>query len=483
MVKNDRLFSKKQRLALAMHSNWRCSICGCHLPDNWHADHVTPFSKSGKTDVINGQATCPECNQKKGSKIMKIPKLRTWQDNVLLKAIDAFSQGQKLFLTHATPGGGKTIHALSVFDEARKELGLTHLIILAPSTMLQNQWIGEAKRHYGIELSDTMIYQGQPSFREFQGIVMTYQSMNNLTDHLRMFCKNHRTLVVADEIHHVSDGQSWGDSFRESFEPCSYILGLTGTPWGSNGKQIAYVTYDNDGYAKPDYSYSKPTAIADSVCRITSFMGQSADSPEYLYGKDTYGYESLQDARNKAEVPDVYRKTLSSIKHMMPIFEQANNELGNLRTVIKDAGGLLVAPSIEAAHLFQDYLYFETGHRYPIVHSKMDNPHKEIANFRDSHDRWLISVDMVTEGVDIKRLQICVFLSTKNTELFLRQVAGRIERVRDPDNVFDKGCSFYYTKGDVLDAIIAKMTDENQQGVKLKEEAEKVFLFMWCVVH
>ena len=63
-----RQFNRKQRMALAMFSSWKCSICGVDLPKHWHADHVLPFSKDGVTDVLNGQALCPTCNLKKGIK-------------------------------------------------------------------------------------------------------------------------------------------------------------------------------------------------------------------------------------------------------------------------------------------------------------------------------------------------------------------------------------------------------------------------------
>lgn len=36
--------------------------------DNWHADHKTPWSKTGKTTVDNGQVCCASCNLSKGAK-------------------------------------------------------------------------------------------------------------------------------------------------------------------------------------------------------------------------------------------------------------------------------------------------------------------------------------------------------------------------------------------------------------------------------
>jgi len=400
-------------------------------------------------------------------------KLRNWQQDALDQVKLSFNQGKKLFLTHATPGGGKTIHGLSVFKESQQ----THLIILAPSTGLVNQWQDEAKLHYNIELKNGMLYQQQADFMEYQGIVMTYQAMNENHENLRLFCNYNSTLVIADEIHHVSDGQSWGDAFRNAFELSDHILALTGTPWTTEGKKISFVNYDNDGYAIPDFSYDKKSAIRDDVCRTVEFMPHEAKHLSFIddiTGELIAKYETFKDALdNEDDVKGVYRKTQSSLKHMKEIFIQADTQLNGLRkNGVIDAGGLLVAPDIKTAHMFQDALIMLTGEEYPIVHSKMKNPHSKIKEFRNSTQRWLISVDMITEGVDIKRLQVCIFLSVKTTELFFRQVTGRIERRRNHYET-DRYAYFYYTHTDEIEAIVNRMIVENKAGEALREEQEE----------
>jgi len=63
-----RRFSTSQRAALWLHAEGKCSLCGAELEDGWHADHKIPWSAGGETDVINGQALCPTCNLKKGTR-------------------------------------------------------------------------------------------------------------------------------------------------------------------------------------------------------------------------------------------------------------------------------------------------------------------------------------------------------------------------------------------------------------------------------
>lgn len=471
----NRLFSKKQRIALAMASNWKCSICGISLPKHWHSDHKIPFSKGGKTDVINGQALCPTCNLKKGNKMNKIV-LRDWQQRALEQATNEFCNGKKLFLTHATPGGGKTIHGLSVFEELRSRMNVSHVVILAPSTILVNQWQLEAKTAYGIELSDKMIYSGQDSFSEFRGVVMTYQAMNERSDDLRIFCSNYNVLVIADEMHHVSEGQSWGDSFRSAFDnDKAKILATTGTPWTTQGKRICFLNYDSKDMAIPDFSYDKETAIKDLVCRVTQYSCNTAKGLVFMDNNTNTvvaEYGTLRDATDD-NFDGAYKKTLQSVKHFKAMFFPADEELSRLRVNgAPMAGGLIVAPDIKTAHAFQDELASLTGEEYPIVHSKMQKPHDKINAFRNSNDRWLISVEMITEGVDIKRLQVCIFLSLKSTELFFRQVVGRIERIQHKKRIIDHTAYFYYTDVASLNDIVEVLEDENKAGVALKEQSE-----------
>jgi len=45
-----------------------CSAC---LSNDFHADHIKPFSLGGDTNLNNGQALCPKCNLKKSNKFQK----------------------------------------------------------------------------------------------------------------------------------------------------------------------------------------------------------------------------------------------------------------------------------------------------------------------------------------------------------------------------------------------------------------------------
>ena len=59
-----------------------------------------------------------------------------------------------------------------------------------------------------------------------------------------------------------------------------------------------------------------------------------------------------------------------------------------------------------------------------IVTSETEGASERIARFAAGSGRWLVSVLMVSEGVDVPRLRVGVYATTARTELFFRQVVG-----------------------------------------------------------
>jgi 5-methylcytosine-specific restriction endonuclease McrA len=64
-----RNFTEEQRRAIFWKQKGTCQICGRVCRENeFHADHVLPWSKGNPTSLENGQVLCTECNLKKGNR-------------------------------------------------------------------------------------------------------------------------------------------------------------------------------------------------------------------------------------------------------------------------------------------------------------------------------------------------------------------------------------------------------------------------------
>jgi len=68
----QRSFSQEQRYVIYMNSNKHCKLCEDPIKmENFHADHIYPWSKGGETSISNGQALCSACNIRKSNGIQE----------------------------------------------------------------------------------------------------------------------------------------------------------------------------------------------------------------------------------------------------------------------------------------------------------------------------------------------------------------------------------------------------------------------------
>ena len=63
-----RAFEQRDRLAAYERQKHACALCGKEFAlEQMHADHITPWSKGGKTVPENCQMLCRDCNLRKGA--------------------------------------------------------------------------------------------------------------------------------------------------------------------------------------------------------------------------------------------------------------------------------------------------------------------------------------------------------------------------------------------------------------------------------
>jgi superfamily II DNA or RNA helicase len=102
-----------------------------------------------------------------------------------------------------------------------------------------------------------------------------------------------------------------------------------------------------------------------------------------------------------------------------------------IRKQHQNAGGLIVAASVDHAYKIATLLERHLGQRACVATYMDEDAHGNIHTFRNSTQPWIISVGMVSEGTNIPRLRVCCHLTRVKTELHFRQVLGRVLRMGD----------------------------------------------------
>lgn len=357
--------------------------------------------------------------------------LRTWQSACLEMTLTKFIAGQSHFLCLATPGAGKTIMAAEV-AAALKEQNLIDLVLcFSPSLTISKS------------IESTFTWRLNSSFNGGIGAVggsYTYQNMLYMSDEFWDLLKCYRVLVVFDEIHHCSgsaviDANAWGMEILTKIQGrAAYTLALTGTPWRSDSQPISLARYSNhEGEIQCDFIYGLSEAVHDGVCRSPKIV--LVDNENLKVTKDTEGsksFHSIQELLMNESIP--YSTIITNRDAMLYLLKQGCNKLSEIRAINKSAGGLVVASSVEHARDILTLLHDEFNQSAVIVTYRHDDPVGEITRFRTSDEQWIVSVGMVSEGTDIPRLQVCCHLSHIKTELYFRQVLGRILRINDAVN-------------------------------------------------
>lgn len=456
-----RRFSGSERAALYLAADGRCTECGRELEPGWHADHVEPWSRGGKTDVINGQALCPECNLRKGNGVSD---LRRWQSRALRELGAWAPQEDEGYLIEATPGAGKTRVAIEAARNLLAIKRISRIVVAVPTARLEAQW-SEAFAEFGINIMPDWHASNGVLPSDEHGCAATYAEIANSAQSFRRLCSQ-STLVILDEVHHCADGRSWGAGVRTAFEPAPIKLLLSGTPFRSDNNAIPFVNYV-DGTGVPDFRYGYKQALADQVVRAV-FFPRRGGRMEWSYGTTSQAY-TFDDALNDKDANRRLRTAISPRGQWLPsVLGDADRQLAELRESDPSAGGIVFCEESNDARAVVAMLA-TLGHDAVLAISNEPKADDRIKQFRDSRAPWLVSIRKVSEGVDIPRLRVGVYATPYLTEMFFRQVVGRLVR-RRPDE--DDPTSYLFIPDDERLRAMAQEIKDDRDHVLNEQSAE-----------
>lgn len=331
------------------------------------------------------------------------------------------------FLASATPAAGKTTFGLHIAHRMLSAGFVSRVVVAGPTTHICRQWAADAAR-YGIDLEPNRPNSDGPESGDFHGVAVTYQTIAAGPETHRLAADRRPTLLLADEPHHMGDQAAWGLQARKAFDGARFRLLLSGTPFRSDNSAIPWVAYDEDGLSRADYVYGYPQALVDRVCRPITFLPYDGEMEWISDGRLRSADFDL--ALPAAEAARRLRTALSPEGEWMgEVLRDGDARLSEVRADgHPDAGGLVIASDQEHARAIAARLALIAGEQPEIVMSDEPGASRRIAEFASSDRRWLVSVLMVSEGVDIPRLRVGVYATAARTELFFRQVVGRFIR-------------------------------------------------------
>jgi len=370
--------------------------------------------------------------------------LRPWQR----AAFDLFRASESPdFLAVATPGAGKTTFALAC---ARAQLAVwasdgsatrRRLVVVAPTSHLKIQWSLAAHR-LGLQLDPD--WGPDPTgrttgvARDVHGIVTTFQQVATGASAERLRTIAADGMVILDEVHHAGHERAWGDAIGRAFHFAARRLALSGTPFRSDAARIPFVRYDvtaEGDLAHADYTYGYADALRDGGVVRPVYFPRVDGQMEWSTPAGDVVRASFADELASDQVSARLRTALSlDGDWLATVIRQADQRLRAIRAAPPhaggqlDAGGLVIAIDQEHAHAIARLLRDRLGTRADVVVSDDPGASRKIAQFAVDDRPWLVSVRMVSEGVDIPRLRVGVYATTTATELFFRQAVGRFVR-------------------------------------------------------
>ena len=250
----------------------KCRLCGRDLPDDWHADHIEPWSATQRTNVFEMQALCPDCNLRKGNRMIGEKMSAAVIDTGPMRpgqrgAIQALWHNVSREKQHT----GIVLPTRYGKSDVIKMGGLglllnnqvSRVIVLEPASLLVSQILNaekmkESADRYGVPpvLSDflsTYAIKKTPT-KPFPPNGVSFAAMTiQMANNHRMFLadwveQEKRTrgrvpIFFIDEAHTGSQDNQWGATVAALEKAGAFLVLLTATPYRTDDMPIEGFDY------------------------------------------------------------------------------------------------------------------------------------------------------------------------------------------------------------------------------------------------
>lgn len=403
------------------------------------------------------------------------------------KSIAAHESGQHVFNVYAGTGAGKTHYAGMCASTDLNAGRVRRVVVVVFQSAVLERTREVFRDHFGIHLAP---FNGKSHRNgvtsDQQGYILTYAALARRPKMHHRISTYEPTLVIFDEVHHLGDKEIYGEAARRAFGDVPYVVTMTGSPFRPKScGTITFATYvpsDQPGVLEyvPSFSYKLGEAIAQGHCREPRFRfcddvtvditPADSDRVRSVTYQDRLP-ESLSRLRLQASVAygsptrlRFLRNALDQIRaegRKCIIFLGGQTAPG--RTPTDDAIGLLPE---ELARLG-----IEPDEILSITKDTKDT-HALLGEFEASDRQWiLITVNKVSEGVDVPSLSAAIFLTTWTSDLSFIQRMGRVLRYRGQGD-FPEALVFMFAHPESVEASL-KIKEEIRAAAALRDGATR----------
>lgn len=383
-------------------------------------------------------------------------------------------------VVEAVTGAGKTTLGAEVAVQKVTKGEVDLVIVLTPSDPTRKGWLDKFNEFPGVNAE-----ADKDALAEDTNVwVSTYSGWKPFHTELKNRLKaGQSVLAVFDEYHHAEHSAEWGKPVNSIGATSKHALFLSGTPWrregkialladATNWKGEPYYADDETGRVQADITWTyaddlaSPNGERATVPAIFDFVPSTAKSEggvvDVLYdappttrilatGEEVpYTPEEIEAWYDEARVYDrplgkhfyIEDSRLLNNQTIQRILTLAATRLEESRRRIHNAGGpkdasvmLVVCKSIPDAKSIADYIQEQMQLSCEVITSedarssdKLEAIKEQCKIYSAKKPDVIVSVGMISEGVDIPQIKVIAYMSAILTLLYIIQVAGRAFR-------------------------------------------------------
>jgi len=329
-----------------------------------------------------------------------------------------------------TPGGGKSFVPI-ILAENLIPAKAEKICWVVPRNSLKYQGEDEfCKPRWMTNKRIRAADNGLDLSRGLAGYVTTYQAVGVDPEcHAREF-RNHKYILFLDEFHHIGEGSEWHRAIKPLVDSAAIVVFASGTLSRGDGNKIAFLGYVGGepflgGLTnRRVIQYSRSAALADGAIMPVQFelVDGEAEWEEMDGHKNTSALSGDESAK---ALFTALRTEFADHLINMSLREFTEMAIHDYR----EAKMLVVAPNIEIAKAYYDYLA-QRGHKVRIATSE-DTPQarKNIQDFKHGVYHILVTVAMAYEGLNVPQISVICCLTHIRSVPWLEQCFARANRI------------------------------------------------------